>query len=219
VAVVDTGIGIDARALPTLFQRFTQGDTRTDRRYGGSGLGLAITRGIITLMGGEITVASQPGQGSTFTVQLPCQPGQRNAVAPPPVPAPVATGLSILVAEDNPVNQVVITAALQQMGHRPHIVENGLQAVEQARNGGYDLILMDMQMPEMDGVVAARTIRGLGTDAAHIPIIAMTANARLEDREQCLAAGMNDYLSKPINFQALGETIARVATLSAAEPH
>jgi CheY-like chemotaxis protein len=104
------------------------------------------------------------------------------------------------------------------MGHHPHIVENGLQAVEQARNGNYDLILMDMQMPEMDGVVAARTIRALDTDAAHIPIIAMTANARLEDRAQCLDAGMNDYLSKPINFQALADTIGRFATPATAAP-
>jgi signal transduction histidine kinase/ActR/RegA family two-component response regulator len=218
IEVEDTGIGIEAQALPSLFQRFTQGDTRTDRRYGGSGLGLAITRGIVDLMGGEISVASLPGQGSTFTVQVPCQPGQRNTMAPPRMPAPAAKGLSILVAEDNAVNQVVITAALQQMGHHPHIVENGLQAVEQARNGNYDLILMDMQMPEMDGVVAARTIRALDTDAAHIPIIAMTANARLEDRAQCLDAGMNDYLSKPINFQALADTIGRFATPATAAP-
>jgi len=209
--VTDTGIGIPESVLPNLFQRFTQADTSTDRRYGGSGLGLAISQGIVKLLGGQITVRSAPGEGSTFTVRLPCHPAAQAATQAPTALPRAAQSLNILVAEDNAVNQLVITAALDKLGHRSVVVDNGQQAVDHVQQGGFDLILMDMQMPEMDGLAATRLIRQMDGAAAQLPIIAMTANARLEDRQACLDAGMDDYVAKPLNFELLASTLTRYA--------
>jgi signal transduction histidine kinase/CheY-like chemotaxis protein len=213
LAVSDTGIGIAASAMPTLFDRFTQADSTTMRRYGGSGLGLAITREIVQMMGGTIETTSTPGLGSRFAVALPSRFADRGEPVPasdePGQPVPARPPLRILVAEDNDVNQILIDAVLTRMGHVVHLVANGLLAVEAVRGGDYDLVLMDLQMPAMDGVEAAQAIRALGDGRAAIPIIAMTANAFEEDRQACLAAGMDDYLSKPIDVEQLARALAR----------
>jgi signal transduction histidine kinase/ActR/RegA family two-component response regulator len=211
--VSDTGIGIPESAMPTLFDRFTQADSTTMRRYGGSGLGLAITREIVQMMGGSIATTSTPGLGSRFTVTIPSRRVERVEAAPDAPPSgqaePARPALRLLVAEDNDVNQILINALLTRMGHRVHLVANGRLAVEAVRRGDYDLVLMDLQMPEMDGMEATQAIRALGGALASLPVIAMTANAFDEDRQACLAAGMDDYVAKPIDVAHLAEAIAR----------
>jgi CheY-like chemotaxis protein len=213
VAVHDTGIGIAPDAMAKLFDRFMQADATTARRYGGSGLGLAISREIVELMGGRIEVESAPGVGSRFTILVPMRPGDGAQLAEAESTMAAAadmSGLRILVAEDNGVNQILIKALLDQMGHFSDIVANGIEAVRQVKSGHYDLVLMDIQMPEMDGEAATRAIRALDTPTAGIPIIAMTANAMIEHREAYLAGGMDDYVSKPISTRLLAAAIARV---------
>jgi CheY-like chemotaxis protein len=331
-AVVDTGIGIAADVLPRLFERFTQGDSSTSRRYGGSGLGLAISHEIVAMMGGRITVDSTAGRGSRFCVQLalpltatpmtlaagaqispsadvddppsappaaaslaPGVPGAPGVSAVPAVsnrpvvpvasaaPAPfaapgtdpgdthegdtlpgelfgvddlsssplqtgntdsapglldstlpgellgvggataedlmldtrsglpleLAQGLRVLVAEDDIVNQMVVRAVLENLGHSCDVVGSGDEVVAQVQVGGYDLVLMDIQMPGMDGVDAARVIRALPGPQAQIPIVALTANAMIEDRATYLAAGMDDYVSKPVSAKRLARALTR----------
>jgi signal transduction histidine kinase/ActR/RegA family two-component response regulator len=216
-SVRDSGIGIDASALPTLFERFKQADSGIARRYGGSGLGLAISRGLVDLMGGRIDVETEVGRGSTFRVTLALQRGHspRLLVADTQMEpmGDMAEGLRILVAEDNEVNQLVISAMLKQLGHSCEVAHDGLEAVAKAKSGGYDLVLMDIQMPNLDGMAAARRIRALGTSAATVPIIALTANAMIEDREAYIAAGMDDHVSKPVETKEVARAIARVLSL------
>ena len=213
LAVSDTGIGIPESAMPTLFDRFTQADSTTMRRYGGSGLGLAITREIVQMMGGTIATTSTPGLGSRFTISIPSRFVDRSEVVPAAAESGAAEAarpaLRILVAEDNDVNQILINAVLTRMGHVVHLVANGQLAVEAVRRGDYDLVLMDLQMPGMDGMEATQAIRALGDLRASVPIIAMTANAFEEDRHACLAAGMDDYVAKPIDVEHLARAIAR----------
>ena len=213
LAVSDTGIGIAESAMPTLFDRFTQADSTTMRRYGGSGLGLAITRELVTMMGGTIAMTSTPGLGSRFEVAIPSRFVERAELAPlaagPGQPELAGASLRILVAEDNDVNQILINAMLTSLGHRVHLVADGLMAVEAVRRGDYDLVLMDLQMPGMDGMEATQAIRALGGARGGLPIIAMTANAFEEDRQACLAAGMDDYVAKPIDMDQLAYAIAR----------
>ncbi|HEX6703243.1 MAG TPA: ATP-binding protein [Albitalea sp.] len=213
IAVRDTGIGIAPDAMPKLFDRFMQADATTARRYGGTGLGLAISREIVDLMGGRIEVDSAVGVGSTFRVVVPMARGDAERLAAAESTLHAASemgGLRILVAEDNGVNQILIKAILDQMGHYSDIVANGIEAVRQVQAGHYDLVLMDIQMPEMDGEAATRAIRSLENGVSGIPIIAMTANAMVEHREAYLASGMDDYVSKPISSKALAAAIARV---------
>ena len=200
LAVRDTGIGIPAERLDGLFQPFSQVDASTARRYGGTGLGLAISRRLAELMGGDIAVQSTPGCGSTFTVEwqvrtvVDDQPSRAAAVPPSPAPPPA---LRILVAEDNPVNQRVVLRMLERFGYHADLAVDGARAVAAATRAHYDVVLMDVQMPGMDGLEATRRIRD--ACAGHQPrIIAMTANAMDGDRERCLDAGMDDYLSKPV---------------------
>ena len=221
IEVEDTGIGIAADLLPRLFDRFTQGDATSARRHGGSGLGLAITREIVQRMGGAICVSSTPGKGSCFTATMRCEPGQGAPVEPEastgfsPASAwstlPAAGSLRILVAEDNEVNQLVIESLLHRLGHKPLTVANGRQALERAAGGGWDVVLMDMQMPELDGIATTHAIRMLNPPLNEVPIIAMTANAREEDRAACLAAGMDDFVSKPVDVKALQNALARAS--------
>jgi signal transduction histidine kinase/CheY-like chemotaxis protein len=213
LTVSDTGIGIPAGAMPTLFDRFTQADSTTMRRYGGSGLGLAITREIVQLMGGTIATTSTPGLGSRFAIAIPSRFVDRSELVPasgePDTAEAARPALRILVAEDNDVNQILINAVLARMGHTVHLVANGLLAVEAVRCGDYDLVLMDLQMPGMDGMEATQAIRALGGPRASLPIIAMTANAFEEDRQACLDAGMDDYVAKPIDVAQLAHAIGR----------
>ncbi|HEV7915465.1 MAG TPA: ATP-binding protein [Albitalea sp.] len=215
IAVRDTGIGISPGAMPKLFDRFMQADATTARRYGGTGLGLAISREIVDLMGGRIEVDSAVGAGSTFRVVVPMKYGDADRLREAESTLHASTemgGLRILVAEDNGVNQILIKAILDHMGHFSDIVANGIEVVQQVQKGKYDLVLMDIQMPEMDGEAATRAIRSLSNGVAAIPIIAMTANAMVEHRNAYLANGMDDYVSKPISSKALAAAIARVTT-------
>jgi signal transduction histidine kinase/ActR/RegA family two-component response regulator len=219
LTVSDTGIGIPESAMPTLFDRFTQADSTTMRRYGGSGLGLAITREIVQLMGGTIETSSTPGEGSRFVVTVPGRLAERDEKASPSPEAGQGDAarppLRILVAEDNDVNQILISAVLDRMGHGAHLVANGRQAVEAVRVGDYDLVLMDLQMPHMDGMEATQAIRALDGHRARVPIIAMTANAFEEDRQACLVAGMDDYVAKPIDVDKLAQALERQTRVAA----
>ena len=215
VDVIDTGIGIDPDRRETLFEKFTQADASTTRVYGGTGLGLAICRELAQLMGGEIGVESELGQGSRFWFTVACE--MRAAEEASPVARRLPAGrsgetglhrkLRFLVAEDNPVNQEIIAATLEQDGHDVDVVGDGAEAVQAVQNVPYDVVLMDIHMPEMDGVTAARRIRALPGDIANIPIIALTADAMVGDREKYISSGMNDYASKPVDLDELYGTI------------
>ena len=214
VSVTDTGIGISETALPRLFQAFTQADQSTSRRFGGSGLGLSISRRLVELMGGEMGVDSREGRGSTFWFTLKLAKSDKVGVAVnrtrQPIPRTDFEDASILVAEDNPINQKIMLAMLRKMGFRAQAVANGLEVLAILRDVPFDLILMDCQMPEMDGYEATRRIRAAEQSPhRNIPIIAMTANALKGDRERCLECGMNDYASKPIGAEDLANVIER----------
>jgi signal transduction histidine kinase/CheY-like chemotaxis protein len=212
VEVRDTGIGIPRDAVSRLFNRFIQADASTTRRFGGTGLGLAICRELVACMGGDINVRSEMGTGSVFTFEVPTEPGtEPEARATRAAFARTTVRLSILVAEDNPVNQKVLRTLLNGQGHEMTFVDDGLKAVDAARDGAFDLILMDVSMPVMDGPSATREIRKLPGPIGATPIIALTANAMAGDREAYLADGMNDYVSKPIDLDALLAAIARQA--------
>ena len=210
----DTGIGIPTEKLPHIFQKFTQVDASTAKKYGGTGLGLSIVEEIVALLEGRVWVESTVGKGTTFFVA--CQfPISENALpADPEKSRPqkeyAFPNKHILVVEDNKVNQLVVMALLKKVGVKPNLVVNGFEAVEYVRHhDNIDLILMDCQMPEMDGFEATQRIkRLLKTDKkAAIPIIALTANATPADKEKCFASGMDDYLSKPIDSKALFEKL------------
>lgn len=207
-SVADTGIGIPQEVQPQLFTRFMQADSSTSRRFGGTGLGLSIVRQLVQLMGGSVAVHSRPQQGSRFTVTLPMRVVHEAPAAAQWQEAPrTAKKARVLVAEDNTTNQVVAFGMLHKLGYEDvSLAGDGLQALEMARGNGFDVILMDCQMPEMDGYEATRRLRAGGCEA---PIIAMTANAIQGDRERCLEAGMNDYLTKPIDLRVLGAMLAQ----------
>ena len=215
-AVTDTGIAAGVQSK--LFTKFSQADESTTRKFGGTGLGLAICKELTELMGGEIGIECAPGEGSTFWFTTRCAPGDAGAIdaeiwtyeAVDLEKSETGRPLRILVAEDNHVNQVVLTAMLSGTSHTIDMVDNGVEAVSAVMRVPYDLILMDIQMPEMDGVTATAKIRALAGDVGAIPIIALTANAMKGDREKYIAAGMTDYLSKPINPRELYAAIARV---------
>jgi CheY-like chemotaxis protein len=209
-AVSDTGIGLTEEQLKKLFQAFTQADSSTTRRYGGSGLGLTICQRLVELMGGKIRVESQIGRGSEFIFIIPMRRAEHSHV--PGVVGTDATGerpLRILVAEDNLVNQKMILRMLQKLGHQPVVVSNGVEAVHAVQSGNFDLVFMDVQMPEMDGLTATRHIRGARA-GAQPKIVAMTAGALTVDRDVCLQAGMDDFIAKPIEMNALRECLKRI---------
>ena len=222
VNVVDTGIGVAPGQLDKLFERFTQGDASITRRYGGTGLGLAISKKLITLMGGEISAHSEAGKGSVFWFTLPVRAPLNSStriaapvppLAPAPQPPPVqrSAGGRLLLVEDNVVNQKVAMRMLVKMGYEVDLAEDGRQALERLAAVRYDAVLMDCQMPEMDGYQATRHIRDPSSAVLDhdVPVIAMTANAFAEDRERCLAAGMNDFLSKPVDRSTLAQMLEK----------
>ena len=223
VTVRDTGIGIPEASLPTVFESFTQADSSTTRLYGGSGLGLGICRGLIGLMGGKIWAESQEGKGSVFffeiLMKLPL-----NALESSPALTPTSEhaqrkeplkGMKILLVEDSKNNQLLIQFYLKGAAHVVDIAENGLAALEKFKSTSYDVIFMDMQMPVMDGFTATRQIREheQGLNLPPVPIVALTANAFKESRDQCLASGCSAYLSKPISKSVLLETVSKYAAV------
>jgi CheY-like chemotaxis protein/HPt (histidine-containing phosphotransfer) domain-containing protein len=211
--ISDTGIGIPGEKLGRVFERFTQADSSTTRRFGGSGLGLTISKRLVELMGGRIWAESTVGKGSVFSFAVPLEiwaGAIRRAAVPvgtgPELPLPA---LRILLAEDSPDNCTITVAYLQDTPYRVEIAENGTIACEKFTAGQYDLVLMDRQMPVMDGLTATRTIRAWeqANDRPPTPIIALTASALKGDREMCLAAGCTAYLSKPIKQEVLLQAI------------
>ena len=211
VEVRDTGIGIAPDVLPRLFEVFEQAEWGTARRYGGTGLGLAICRRLAEAMGGRVTLTSRLGQGSCFRLEVPLRPAAAPAAEPAPwaEPAGAARRLKILVADDVAVNLALFRALLATAGHQIVTVGNGAAAVEAARSEPFDIILLDIHMPEMDGPTAARQIRR-GRDVNHAtPILALTASITEEDAAAVRAAGMNAYLTKPIGRAALLAALAQ----------
>lgn len=215
-AVSDTGIGMTDEQVGRLFGRFVQAEASTSRRYAGTGLGLAISKQLAELLGGSISVRSAPGAGSTFTVLLPLRKGKSKRVLPDGVPERAgATTSRILLAEDDAINQLVAEAILQEFGYLDIVIAgNGKEAVDCCRNQNFDVVLMDCHMPEMGGLEATKVLRKEGFQ---LPIIALTASATLDDRNACIEAGMNDYLSKPIEPASLAHVLNKWL-LSAALP-
>lgn len=200
--VIDTGIGAEPDKIEALFERFTQADTSTTRTYGGTGLGLAISRRIIELMGGEIGATSAPGEGSTFWFEAPLDTAEAVQSVSEPATVVDIAGLRVLMADDASANRELVSTLLRQFGVEVETAEDGVQAVQTASAGGFDLILMDMNMPNMDGLDATRAIRSLGGAASEAPIIAL-----------CRAAGMNGHVGKPIQLTALVAEIRSVLNI------
>ncbi|HEX2009586.1 MAG TPA: ATP-binding protein [Roseateles sp.] len=211
--ISDTGAGIEPALQERLFQRFSQGDTTSSRRHGGTGLGLEISRNLARAMGGDILVSSEPGRGSRFSVELPLPPCEPPAprLETPAVGLPPTRSLQILVAEDHATNRQFMEAVLERLGHRAVFCENGFEALQRLELQDFDLVLMDLHMPVMDGYEACRAIRALPGTRARVPIIALSADAFEESRERALQAGMADFLAKPVDMQTLAAVIHRQA--------
>jgi CheY-like chemotaxis protein len=215
--VKDTGIGIPEEKIGMLFKSFSQVDSSTTRKYGGTGLGLAITEKLVSLMGGQISVKSRPGLGTVFSFTILSRAGEPAELQAPDVDSGEPERMSeefalnyplrILVAEDNLINQQLIRKILGNLGYVPYCVENGILAVEAEGEREYDMILMDVQMPEMDGLEATRRIRQ--RQGVRPVIVALTANAMRGDREECIRAGMDDYISKPVRLDELMRLLKR----------
>ena len=214
--MTDTGIGIHQRDLSTLFQPFSQVDSSSSKRFAGTGLGLAICKRLVDMMGGELGVTSAPGTGSTFWFTLPM-------AVPTNVPAPGTVADTsqpraldrltgrVLLVEDNQATQVVIRSMLRTLGIESDLAEDGAKALDMLPSRTYDVVLMDCQLPVMNGYDASRAIRKLEPIGRQIHIIALTANALAGDREKCLESGMDDYLAKPVSIQQLQEALGRWA--------
>ena len=225
ISVRDSGIGMDAATLGRLFKPFAQADESTTRKFGGTGLGLKISQDLVHAMGGEIQVESEPGVGSHFWFSLPSRqvPAGESTAAEQNAPAreaPVAEADAkadrplqghILLVEDNRINQMVATRMLDKLGLTYDIANHGGESLQKLEQRDYDLILMDMEMPEMDGMEASVQIRARenATGKARIPIIAMTANALNEDRDRCLSSGMDDHMAKPVEMARLNALLRR----------
>jgi signal transduction histidine kinase/ActR/RegA family two-component response regulator len=215
VRVEDSGIGMDADALAKLFRPFTQADASTTRRFGGTGLGLSITRKLANLMGGDVTVDSTPHRGSVFTLKFKAETSQAIAKKPAAGEASAdkplsALGIAVLIVDDHPLNRTVARLFLEPHGLKVTEAENGRQALELLQSQPFDLVLLDVHMPVMDGPETIRRIRDANEEWATVPVIALTADAMSGDRERLLALGMSGYVSKPIDQRELIAEICRV---------
>jgi CheY-like chemotaxis protein len=222
-AVKDSGIGLTPEGMAKLFQSFSQADSSTTRKYGGTGLGLVISKKLAEIMGGTMTAESEgAGKGSTFHFHIRAETVAAQASAKPAAKTAMDPGMAarhplrILLAEDNVVNQKLALRLLSQMGYTADVVVNGVLAVESVEQQPYDLVLMDVQMPEMDGLEASRRITAKYPPNQRPRIVAMTANAMQGDREECLAAGMDDYVTKPIRVEALVQALLQATSRGAA---
>ena len=224
-SVEDTGIGIAPEIQQQLFGAFQQADTSAARRFGGSGLGLAISKKLVELAGGGITLKSEPGHGTVIDFYLPLVPATAPALRPSaqevPRALPPGRRWRILLAEDDPVQQLVAETQLLDLGFEVELAGNGRLVLAALERGTIDLILMDCQMPDLDGYETTRRIRSGGGESSRVPIIAFTAHVMAGEKEKCLAAGMNDYISKPFRadelFRLLDYWLAEAAGLEPAE--
>jgi CheY-like chemotaxis protein len=216
IEVIDTGIGIEPDLLARMFEPFVQADASTTRRFGGNGLGLAIAKELVDLMDGAIGAESEPGRGSRFWVELPLPEASAN---PLQIARDRVVHLAdrraepgarlVLVVEDSPVNRLVAVRVLERAGFRAHVVNDGREALQALSTQRYDAVLMDCQMPDIDGYEATRELRRREGTGRHTPVIAMTAHAMTGDRERCIAAGMDDYITKPVRSQTLTDMLER----------
>ena len=215
--VKDTGIGIPPDRVNKLFEKFSQVDSSISRRYGGTGLGLAICKRLVEGMGGTISVESKHYGGSTFSFRIPAIPSEAPQENHParPLGRPTLADLRILLVEDNAVNQMLAMSMLRKLGASAELAQDGQECVDKVRSGDYDLVLMDIQMPRMDGVAATRAIRQIA-GIRQPRIVALTANAMDSDRQACLDAGMEDFLSKPFQVTDLQDRLETAATLAKA---
>ena len=212
LTVTDTGVGIPRERQEDVFHAFTQVDGSVGRVHGGVGLGLAIVKRLVDMQGGRIDVQSEPGRGTTMTVTIPLRPGRSVCRLPEALPVPEVRGRHILVVEDDNINQLALTKMLEKLGHTSVLVENGQKALDTLSRERFDCVLMDIQMPVMDGMEATRRIRAslIAGAPADIPIIALTGHAMAGDRERFLGEGMSAYLSKPVDMDCLARLIAEV---------
>jgi PAS domain S-box-containing protein len=210
--VQDTGVGVPEAAQSTLFERFEQADGSATRRFGGSGLGLAITKRLAEMMGGAVGFASRPGEGSTFWIEI----GGEQVAAPPAAEDADIGDFRVLLVEDNPTNRLVISKLLQALGIVVETADDGAAGVAAAARGGFDLVLMDIQMPGMDGLEATRRIRAMNGPISETPVVAITANVMADQRSSYVAAGMDGVVAKPVSAAALLSEITRVAERRAA---
>jgi len=211
--LTDSGIGLTRPEIARLFRPFSQASTAVARRYGGSGLGLAFVRRLAKAMGGDLTVESRPGRGSTFgfTVTLIEASGGGAAGSAAAKPVSATKSLHVLCAEDNPYARVVLNTILVELGHRVDFAGTGESAVAAVNRGGYELVLMDVTLPGMDGLSATRAIRALSGAAAHVPVIGISGRTAIADEEAAMAAGMNAFLPKPVSPAALAQVVAKFA--------
>jgi CheY-like chemotaxis protein len=208
--VRDTGIGIPYDKQDEIFSSFAQVESGSKRKYGGTGLGLAISKKLINLMGGTINVESTPGQGSFFNIELALSHSDHSGKTSGfSMDITIPEGRKILLVEDNAVNTMVATKMLQKTNQEVYTASNGKEALEQVKKNTYDLILMDIQMPIMDGLEATRKIRQSKGQSASTPIVALTAGAMQQDREKAMKEGMNDFIAKPINYDQLEKVLIK----------
>jgi two-component system, sensor histidine kinase len=210
VSVRDTGVGILPEQQQVIFEKFTQADLSTTRKFGGTGLGLSISKQLIELMGGRIGLHSEPDAGTTFYFVITLPISKECSIESDTASRPQSFSARVLLAEDNAVNQLVARKILSSLGLDVTVVENGKLAVEKVQAGSFDAVFLDCQMPVMDGYTAAREIRKLSGPAASIPIVAMTAHAMTGDREKCIEAGMNEYVTKPVKKETVAVVLARI---------
>jgi CheY-like chemotaxis protein len=209
--LTDSGIGMSAAELKTLFRPFAQASADISRRYGGAGLGLTFVKRIAKAMGGDLTVKSMRGRGSTFRLTVLTDAADAAADADTAARKP-GRPLTLLCAEDNPYGRVITNTILGELGHRADFVESGEAAIEAASRGGYDAVLMDVTLSGIDGLEATRRIRALAGDAGRVPVIGISGRARSDDEEAARAAGMNGYLVKPVSPSKLAEALSTLSS-------